>query len=167
MSFPSKSGIAFVTALAAPVDAGMMLFVTLLPERQSFFAGASTVFCVAVVACTVVIKPSTIPNLSLMTFARTARQLVVHEAFEICYFVRFLFAAYALIEDIYYTYHKFFRIIFIQIDTNDVCGYATPRSGDDNFFRPTLQMLLRSTQDTINSQSETDSNISLHTILLF
>ena len=42
--------------------------------------GPSTVFCVAVTACTVVIRPSRIPKLSLITLARGARQLVVHEA---------------------------------------------------------------------------------------
>ena len=42
--------------------------------------GPSTVFWVAVTACTVVIRPSRIPKLSLITLARGARQLVVHEA---------------------------------------------------------------------------------------
>ena len=42
--------------------------------------GASTTFWVAVKAWTVVIKPSMIPNLSLMTLANGARQLVVQEA---------------------------------------------------------------------------------------
>ena len=42
--------------------------------------GPSTVFCVAVVAWTVVINPSSIPKLSLMILANGARQLVVHEA---------------------------------------------------------------------------------------
>jgi hypothetical protein len=72
------------TALAAPVEEGMMLLLTERPPRQSLFDGPSTVFCVAVVACTVVMRPSTMPNLSLMTLASGARQLVVHDAFEIC-----------------------------------------------------------------------------------
>lgn len=72
------------TALAAPVDEGMMLPPTERPPRQSLDDGPSTVFCVAVVAWTVVMRPSTIPNLSWMTLARGAKQLVVHEAFEIC-----------------------------------------------------------------------------------
>ena len=42
-------------------------------------------FCVAVAACTVVIRPSTMPKLSLITLARGARQLVVHDAFEITF----------------------------------------------------------------------------------
>ena len=44
--------------------------------------GPSTVFWVAVVECTVVIKPSITPNLSLITLVSGARQLVVQEAFE-------------------------------------------------------------------------------------
>ena len=61
----------------------MMLLLTLRPPRQSLLDGPSTVFWVAVVAWTVVIKPSTIPKLSLMTLANGARQLVVQEALEI------------------------------------------------------------------------------------
>ena len=71
------------TALAAPVEEGIMLGPTERPPRQSFMEGPSTVFCVAVVEWTVVIKPSTMPNLSLMTFARGAKQLVVQDALEI------------------------------------------------------------------------------------
>ncbi len=44
--------------------------------------GPSTVFWVAVTAWTVVIRPSTMPNSSLMTLASGARQLVVQEALE-------------------------------------------------------------------------------------
>ena len=53
-----------------------------LNVRQSLLLGASTVFCVAVVACTVVIKPSMMVYLSWMTLARGAKQLVVQEALE-------------------------------------------------------------------------------------
>lgn len=42
--------------------------------------GPSTVFCVAVVACTVVINPSSMPKLSCMIFASGAKQFVVHDA---------------------------------------------------------------------------------------
>lgn len=42
--------------------------------------GPSTTFCVAVKAWMVVMRPSTMPNLSFMTLARGARQLVVQEA---------------------------------------------------------------------------------------
>merc|ERR1719335_1697804 len=47
-----------------------------LPPRD----GPSTVNWVAVIACTVVIRPSTMPNLSFTTFASGARQLVVQDA---------------------------------------------------------------------------------------
>ena len=42
----------------------------------------STVFWVAVVACTVVMRPSTMPKLVSMTLAKGARQLVVHDALD-------------------------------------------------------------------------------------
>ena len=44
--------------------------------------GPSTVFCVAVTACTVVMRPSTIPKLSWITLAKGARQLVVQLALD-------------------------------------------------------------------------------------
>lgn len=47
---------------------------------DTFIEGPSTVFCVAVVACTVVIKPSSIPKLSLMILAKGAKQFVVQDA---------------------------------------------------------------------------------------
>lgn len=83
VSLPLSSGMTLPTALAAPVEEGMMLLLTERPPRQSLLEGPSTVFWVAVVAWTVVIKPSTIPNLSLITLARGARQLVVQDALEI------------------------------------------------------------------------------------
>ena len=70
------------TALAAPVEEGMMLPVAARPPRQSFTDGPSTVFCVAVTECTVVIRPSLMPKLSFKTLAMGARQFVVHEALE-------------------------------------------------------------------------------------
>ena len=70
------------TALAAPVELGMMLNAAPRPPRQSFWDGPSTVFWVAVVACTVVIRPSVMPHLSWRTFAMGARQLVVQDALE-------------------------------------------------------------------------------------
>src|ERR1700761_2879067 len=92
----------FPTALAAPVEDGMILAAAPRPPRQSLFDGPSTVyitsqiscspsfpnekvhtFWVAVVACTVVMRPSMIPNLSCNTLASGARQFVVQEAFEI------------------------------------------------------------------------------------
>merc|ERR1719392_514798 len=82
VSFPFNSGITLPTAFAAPVAAGMMFCAAPRPPRQSFPLGPSTVFWVAVVAWTVVIKPSEILKLSWITLARGARQLVVQEAFE-------------------------------------------------------------------------------------
>merc|ERR1719262_454149 len=84
VSLPFKSGITLPTALAAPVLEGMMLAEAQRPPRQSLppRLGPSTVSCVAVIACTVVIKPSTSPNFSCITLASGARQLVVHEAFD-------------------------------------------------------------------------------------
>merc|ERR1719502_1025047 len=71
-----------VTALAAPVDEGMMLPEAQRPPRQSLFDEASTTFCVAVMAWTVVISASSMPYASLMAFTIGARPLVVHEAHE-------------------------------------------------------------------------------------
>src|SRR3982751_123751 len=82
VSFLLSSGITTPTALAAPVDDGMMFSRMPRPPRQSLLDGPSTVFCVAVVACTVVIRPRLMPNASLSTLATGARQLVVHEALE-------------------------------------------------------------------------------------
>merc|ERR1719401_2134142 len=80
VSLPLISGITFATALAAPVDDGMMLSDAALPPRQSFFDEPSTVGCEAVIACTVVIKPRLMPNASWMAFTTGARPFVVHEA---------------------------------------------------------------------------------------
>merc|ERR1719224_90577 len=77
VSLPLSSGITLPTALAAPVAEGMMLPRMPRPPRQSFLEGASTVFWVAVVAWTVVMRPSTILKLSCMTLVRGARQEVV------------------------------------------------------------------------------------------
>src|SRR5512133_614531 len=82
VSFLLSSGMTTPTALAAPVDDGMMFSRMPRPPRQSLFDGPSTVFCVAVAACTVVIRPRLMPHLSLSTLATGARQLVVHDALE-------------------------------------------------------------------------------------
>merc|ERR1719443_1669850 len=77
------TGYAFATALAAPVDDGMMLAEAARPARQSLpFIVLSTTACEAVAAWTVVINPLTMPNFSLITFTRGARPLVVQEAQE-------------------------------------------------------------------------------------
>src|SRR3954470_10951161 len=82
VSFLFSSGITTPTALAAPVDDGMMFSKMPRPPRQSLLDGPSTVFCVAVVACTVVIRPRLMPNVSFNTFAIGAKQLVVQDALE-------------------------------------------------------------------------------------
>merc|ERR1739848_319230 len=82
--FPFNAGRHLPTAFAAPVDEGMMFWEAQRPPRQSFppRLGPSTVSSVAVMACTVVIKPSTMPNFWSTTLTIGARQFVVHEAFE-------------------------------------------------------------------------------------
>ena len=82
VSFLFSSGMTTPTALAAPVLEGMMFSRMPRPPRQSLLEGPSTVFWVAVAACTVVMRPRLMPHLSLTTLARGARQLVVHEALE-------------------------------------------------------------------------------------
>src|SRR3989338_6792739 len=82
VSLPFKLGMILPTALAAPVEEGMMFWNAPRPPRQSFIEGPSTGFCVAVTAWQVVIKPSTIPQLSCSTLATGAKQFVVHEALE-------------------------------------------------------------------------------------
>ena len=85
VSLPFNSGITFPTALAAPVDEGMMLVPAVRPPRQSLDDGPSTVFWVAVNAWMVVIRPSMIVNLSWITLASGARQFVVHDALLQCH----------------------------------------------------------------------------------
>merc|ERR1719408_930830 len=75
------TGYALATALAAPVDEGMMLAEAARPARQSApFMEPSTVSCDAVAACTVVMRPCLMPNFSLMVLTSGARPLVVHDA---------------------------------------------------------------------------------------
>merc|ERR1719454_1123264 len=77
------TGYALATALAAPVDDGMMLAAAARPARQSApFMEPSTVSCDAVAACTVVMRPCLMPNLSWMVLTSGARPLVVHDAHE-------------------------------------------------------------------------------------
>merc|ERR1740138_1546369 len=77
------TGNALATALAAPVDDGMMLVAAARPARQSApFMEPSTVSCDAVVACTVVMRPCLMPNLSWIVLTSGARPLVVHDAHE-------------------------------------------------------------------------------------
>merc|ERR1719311_1249835 len=75
------TGYALATALAAPVDDGMMLAEAARPARQSApFMEPSTVSCEAVAAWTVVIRPCLMPNFSLIVLTSGARPLVVQEA---------------------------------------------------------------------------------------
>merc|ERR1719379_2014036 len=75
------TGYALATALAAPVEDGMMLAEAARPARQSLpFTELSTTACEAVAAWTVVMRPCLMPNFSLMTFTSGARPLVVHDA---------------------------------------------------------------------------------------
>merc|ERR1719442_334185 len=84
VSFPLTEGGTLPTALAAPVEEGMMFCEAQRPPRQSLppRLGPSTVSCVAVIACTVVMKPSLMPKFSCTTFVSGAKQFVVQEAFE-------------------------------------------------------------------------------------
>ena len=50
---PLSSGMTLPTALAAPVEAGMMFWLAPRPSLHSFPEGPSTVFWVAVIAWTV------------------------------------------------------------------------------------------------------------------
>jgi hypothetical protein len=83
-NYTFKAGSTRPTALAAPVDEGMILTDAALPALQSFppWAGPSTTNWVAVDAWTVVMSPSAMPKFSWSTFARGAKQLVVHEALD-------------------------------------------------------------------------------------
>merc|ERR1719327_620343 len=82
------TGYAFATALAAPVEDGMMLAEAARPARQSFpFIELSTTIWEAVAAWTVVMRPCLMPNFSLMTLTIGARPLVVHDAHDTTFIV--------------------------------------------------------------------------------
>uniref|UniRef100_A0A8C0NZ43 Uncharacterized protein n=1 Tax=Canis lupus familiaris TaxID=9615 RepID=A0A8C0NZ43_CANLF len=76
VSFLFSLGMTLPTVLAAPVEAGMMFWAAPRPSHHNFPEGPSTVFWVAVMAWTVVMRPSTMPKWSWMTLARGAKQLV-------------------------------------------------------------------------------------------
>ena len=69
------------------MDDGIILADAALPALQSLppYAGPSTTNYVAVIECTVVIKPSAIPKFSCNTLASGAKQFVVHEALDIIF----------------------------------------------------------------------------------
>merc|ERR1712113_362720 len=66
VSLPLRAGRTLPTAFAAPVDDGIIFCDAQRPPRQSLppREGPSTVNCVAVIACTVVMSPSTMPKFS-------------------------------------------------------------------------------------------------------
>merc|ERR1719331_781775 len=75
--------MALATALAAPVEEGITLAAAARPARQSApFMLPSTVSWEAVVACTVVMRPSAMPKFWWITWTIGARPLVVHDAQE-------------------------------------------------------------------------------------
>ena len=76
------SGSTSPTARAAPVVVGMMLTAAERARRGSL-CGASSTFWSFVYACTVVMKPRSMPNASCSTFTIGATQFVVHDALEI------------------------------------------------------------------------------------
>merc|ERR1740124_1734738 len=80
VSLPWSSGITLVHALAAPVDEGIIFPDAARPPRQSLREEESTTACVAVIACTVVMRASSMPNSSLIALTIGAKPLVVHEA---------------------------------------------------------------------------------------
>lgn len=82
VSLPLSSGITSPTALAAPVELGMIFSPKALPILQFLGLGPSTAAYPPVTAWIVVIRPSTIPQLSLTILAKGARQLVVQEALD-------------------------------------------------------------------------------------
>src|SRR3954447_19277261 len=68
-------------ALAAPVEVGTMFRAAARARRRSL-CGPSWRFWSCVYAWIVVMRPRSMPNVSLMTLAIGARQLVVHDALE-------------------------------------------------------------------------------------
>ena len=80
-SLPFNSGSTSPTAAAAPVVVGIIESPAERARRRSLW-GRSRSFWSLVYACTVVIHPRFRPNCSCSTLATGARQLVVHDAFE-------------------------------------------------------------------------------------
>ncbi len=86
-SLPLSSGSTRPMALAAPVELGMIDSAAARMRRRSGLpervAVAWSWSCWSLVyACTVVMKPCSMPNASCSTLAIGARQFVVHDAFE-------------------------------------------------------------------------------------
>ena len=81
-SLPFIAGSTSPIARAAPVEVGMIDRAGERARRRSE-CGASSRRWSPVYAWHVVMKPCSTPKLSMRTFASGARQLVVHDAFEI------------------------------------------------------------------------------------
>ena len=80
-SLPLSFGSTRPTAVAAPVVVGIMLTAAARARRRSW-CGKSCTGWSFVYECTVEAKPRVTPNASSSTFTVVARQLVVHDAFE-------------------------------------------------------------------------------------
>ena len=80
-SLPLSSGMTRPIAFAAPVEVGIRLIAAARARRRSE-CGMSCRRWSAVYAWIVVIRPCSMPTVSCRTFATGARQLVVHDAFE-------------------------------------------------------------------------------------
>src|ERR1700736_5453805 len=78
-NLPLSSGRTRATACAAPVVVGMIDMVAARPRRRSLWGASSSTWSL-VYACTVVMKPVSMPYASCRTFATGARQFVVHDA---------------------------------------------------------------------------------------
>ena len=85
-SLPFSCGSTRPVAFAAPVEVGMMFTAAARARRRSL-CGRSRMLWSFVYACTVVMKPCSMPNASSITFAIGATQFVVHEAFEITWWL--------------------------------------------------------------------------------
>ena len=86
-SLPFSSGTTSPIARAAPVEAGMMLWGAARIRRRSGFPVRlietwSWSCCSVVYACTVVMKPASIPKLSRRSFAIGPTEPVVQDAIE-------------------------------------------------------------------------------------
>ena len=86
-SLPLSSGSTRPIAFAAPVELGMIDSAAARMRRRSGLpervAVAWSCSCWSLVyACTVVMRPCSMPNVSFSTLASGARQFVVHDAFE-------------------------------------------------------------------------------------
>ena len=81
-SLPLSSGQHEADAPAAPVFVGIICCVAERARRRSLWKTSVSTWSF-VYEWIVVIRPRTMPNVSCSTFARGARQFVVHDAFEI------------------------------------------------------------------------------------